>query len=160
MSAFSKLGDIIARSITIAPGGTPLQSSQIDPALTQRVKVTLTAAQIKALNTTPITLVAAQGAGTYVSVDEIVATLNYGTTQFTGSNNIEIRHTNGSGAKVTGDLAYAWLNGSAVAAVKAVSAALTPVANSAIVASVPTANPAAGDSTVTLDVVYRVVTLP
>ncbi len=128
--------------------------------IAQVATVTLTAAQVKALKTSPVTLLPAPGAGYYHSVDEIVATLNYGTTQFTGTNAVEFRYTDGSGAKVTGDAAYAWLNGSANAAVKVIGAAVTPVANAAVVAAVPSADPGAGDSTVTLSILYRTVKLP
>lgn len=130
---------------------------QIPTTLAQRAQVTLTAAQIKALFTTPQVLVAAPGAGFYISIDEIVATLNYGTIQFTGANAVEFRYTDGSGSKVTGDAASAWLNGAATAGVKTVSAAVTPLANAAVVAAVPSGNPAAGDSTVKFDVLYRIV---
>lgn len=142
----------------VATDGTV--TATYDAGSAQHAKVTLTSAQILALNTTPIQLVAAPGAGYYISVVEVMALLNYGTTQYTGANNVEIRYTNGSGAKVTGDLASSWLDSSATTAVKAVAAAVTPVANAKIVASVPTANPAAGDSTVTIDIAYRIVKLP
>lgn len=125
-----------------------------------QTRITLTAAQIKALHTTPITLIPAQGAGIYISVVEVMGYLNYGTAQMTGSNAIELRYTDGSGSKVTGDIASAFLDGSASAAVKAVGAAVTPLANAPVVAAVPTANPAAGDSTLTLEIFWRFVTLP
>jgi hypothetical protein len=123
----------------------------------QRAKVTLTSAQIKALNSTPITLIAAPGAGKALSVDEIVATMNFGTTQYTGANAVEIRYTDGSGVKATGDFASAWLDNASTRTDKVIGAAVaTAVLNAPIVASVPAANPAAGDGTVTFDISYRV----
>lgn len=167
MSVISKfLGNILQPNQTAtfksftAQNGTGGQAATFDSQGQQRARVTLTSAQIKALNTTPITLVAAPGAGVYVSVDEIVATLNFGTTPYTGANAMEFRYTNGSGAKVTGDAASAWIDSASSAAVKVIAAAVTPVANAAVVASVPTANPAAGDSTISLDIYYRLVTIP
>lgn len=126
----------------------------------QRAKVTLTSAQILALNTTPITLVAAPGAGYYVSVSEVLAYLTFNTTAYTGTNAANITYTNGSGAAATGTLASSFLDSSSSAAVKAVGVAVTPVANAPIVISVGTANPAAGDSTITVDIAYRIVKLP
>ena len=120
----------------------------------------ITSAQLLAIHTTPIALVAAPGAGKYISVDEIVMTMNFGTIQYTGSNAVEIRYTDGSGAKATGDAASAWLDLGSTSAVKVIAAAVTPVANAAVVAAVPVANPAAGDGTVSYSVAYRIVTLP
>lgn len=126
----------------------------------QTAKLTLTAAQVKALFTTPMTLIAAPGAGYIIDVIDVMGYLNYGTTQFTGANDVNIQYTNGSGAAATGVLSHNWLNGSASAAVKAVGVAVTPVANAAIVVAVGTANPGAGDSTVVIEISYRVVKLP
>lgn len=144
MSEISRRSNIDARSV---------------PGVAQRARVTLTSAQILALNTTPVQLIAAPGAGKYISVDEVVGFLRFGTTQYTGANAVEFRYTNGSGAKVTGDAASAWLDGASSAAVKTIAAAVTPVANAAVVAAVPTANPAAGDSVVVLDILYRTVNI-
>lgn len=122
--------------------------------------VTLTASQVKALNGTPITLVAAPGASSYIVVDEIRHKLTYGSIQFTGSNNLEFRYTNGSGAKVTADIAFATLNAAATnyRVLKPVTTELTPVLNAPIVVYVPSANPGAGDSTITYVVRYHIVT--
>ena len=132
---------------------------RVIPGIAQRARVTLTSAQILALNTTPITLVGAPGANKYISVDEIVGILDFGSAAYVGTNAVEFRYTNGAGAKVTGDGANAWLNSASSAAVKTVAAAVTPVANAPVVASVPTANPTTGDGTITFDVLYRVVSL-
>ena len=137
----------------------PIQFPDLDPAILQAAQVTLTAAQIKALHTTPITLIAAQGANTIIDVETIIAKLAFGTTQYTGTNAIETRFTNASGAKAAADIGSTFLNGSANAVdqVGGVTTEVTPVANAAIVLSVPTANPAAGDSPVTFTVFYRVI---
>jgi hypothetical protein len=140
--------------------GRLTSNNNIADYLVQHAKGVLSNAQLLALHTTPVALVPAAGAGTYISVDEIVLTLNYGTIAFTGNNNMEFRYTDGSGAKVTGDAAYAWAQGTANAGVKAIAAAVTPVANAAVVAVVPTANWAAGDSTISYSIKYRVCTLP
>jgi len=137
------------------------KSNPVDPySVTQHAKVTLTSAQILALNTTPITLVAAPGAGYYVSVSEALAYLTFNTTAYTGTNAANITYTNGAGAAATGTLASSFLDSSSSAAVKAIAVAVTPVANAPIVISVGTANPAAGDSTITVDIAYRIVKLP
>lgn len=125
----------------------------------QRTRVTLTPTQVKALFTTPQTLVSAPGAGKVIIVDEVSGIVNFSTTQYTGANAVEIRYTNAAGAKATSDLAAAWLNSATTRVDNAPSAAVTAVANAPIVVAVPTANPGAGDSTVILDIKYRIISL-
>lgn len=127
----------------------------------QVATVTIPTASVLALNTTPFSLVAAQGAGTVVAVDEIAFKLIFNSVAYTGSNALEFRYTNGSGAKVTADIAAATLNassGTTYNLVKGVTTALAPVANSPVVAFIPTANPGAGNSDVVITVTYRVLT--
>lgn len=122
-------------------------------------KVTLTSAQILAIHTTPINLVGAQGANTYIELIGLVAKLDFNTTAYSASTNtLQILYTNGSGATVATALPNAFLTSASTAAYKTVPSAVTPVANSPIVATVA-ANPTLGDSTITLDVFYRVVTI-
>lgn len=134
---------------------------RVIPGLTQKLRVTLTSAQILALNTTPAVLIGAPPAGKYISVDEVlVKAPAAGSVAYTGANAVELRYTNGAGSKATGDYAAASLNSIVSQVDKLVGAALTAVPAAApIVASVPTANPAAGNGTVTFDISYRVVGL-
>lgn len=130
--------------------------------------VTLTSADILALNTTPITLVPTFGTNSsnvglnYVYIVEgITARLYYGGTAYTGANNLEFRYTDASGAKVTADLPNTFINSGAntFAHVAGITTAFTPVYNAPIVVRVPTANPATGNSRITLVVKYRIVFL-
>lgn len=123
--------------------------------------ISLSSAQIKALSTTPVSLVTAKGAGTVVIVDEIVLKNTYGTATYTGGNALEFRYTNASGAKVSADIASTFINlvATGYASVKGVVTALTPVANAPIVVRVPTADPAVGDGVITGFIRYHVVTL-
>lgn len=133
-----------------------------NPETAQIATVTLTAAQVKALNTTPRTLVAAPGAGKVIVVDRIFGESVGVTAAFTGANALEFRYTNGSGTKVSADLPSTFINATAattvLGTVGGIEAALVPVANAAVVAFVPTANPgnAPANGTITLTVVYRV----
>lgn len=133
---------------------------RVVPGIAQRLRVSLTAAQMKSLFTAPITIIGAPGAGRYISVDEIVAKVySTGQTAYTGANAVEVRYTDASGAKVTGDLASAWLNNATDRADKAIAAAVTAVPNAPIVVAVPTANPGAGTGGVVMDILYRVLTV-
>jgi len=125
-----------------------------------RVKVTLTAAQVKALFTTPITLIAAPGAGIAILVDRITFVSTYGTATYAGSNALEFRYTDASGSKVTADIPSATLNfssGTKFSTVAGVVTELIPIANSPIVVAIPTANPTVGDSIVYLTVDYSLI---
>lgn len=58
-------------------------------------KITLTAAQVKALNTTPIALVAAPGAGYFVDVFAVTASIpTYVSAAYATNTTMEVRYTN------------------------------------------------------------------
>lgn len=118
---------------------------------------TLTPTEVKALFTTPITLVPAAGSGNIITVNRILFWSTFVSVAYTGANALEFRYTNASGAKVTADIAAATLNfsaGTKRASVAGITAEFEPVANSPIVVCVPTANPGAGNSPITLIVEY------
>jgi hypothetical protein len=143
----------------LSTGTVPTPRLSEDVART--ASVTVTTAQVLALNTTPIALVAAPGAGKIVLIEEITCKLVFNSIAYTGSNALEFRYTDGSGAKVTADMPSAFLNsasGTNYQTVKSVVTTLTPVANAAVVVFVPTANPGAGNSDLAFKIKYRVVT--
>jgi hypothetical protein len=128
-----------------------------------QVSVTLTAAQVKALFTTPIALVAALGSGVVCLVHRISMGSTFVSAAYAGANALEFRYTDGAGTKVTADIAAATLNfasGTKRVTVAGVTTELAPVANAAIVVCVPTANPTVGDSPITFVVEYVALTLP
>lgn len=123
-------------------------------------EVTLTSAQILALNTTPITLVPAPGAGKVIDVMGIVAKLTYNSAAYATNTTMEFRYTNGSGAKVATDMASlltATANKTNIC--HALSTEIVAVENAPIVVDVATGNPATGNSPVKIQVQYRIVSV-
>lgn len=118
----------------------------------------LSSAQIKALHTTPIVLLKGLK-GHLIIVEAITATIVYSGTAYTGSNNLEFRYTDGSGTKVTADIPNSFINSSSTSYYHAplVTSAFVPTLGASIVVVVPTANPAAGNSVITLMIKYRII---
>jgi hypothetical protein len=132
-----------------------IKGSQGIIGVAERAQVTLTTAQILALHTTPVTLIAGV-AGKTISIDEILVTCPAaGSTAYTGANAVEVRYTGAAGAKATGDLAAAALNSITSRTDKLIAAAVTAVTGDPIVAVVPTADPGAGTGGLTFDIIYR-----
>ena len=126
----------------------------------QKSVVTLSSAQILALNATPVALVAAPGSGLTTVVERIVVSFTVGT-QYANGGVLEFRYTNASGAKVTGaDLAAAVITGasSSVTILGGNSSAnVTAVSNAAIVVDNATAPFITGTGTAVVTVFYSIV---
>src|SRR5216683_3942034 len=71
------------------------------------VQVSLSSAQILALFTTPVTLVGAPGAGKVIVVEHIILKMITTATAYATGGALEFRYTDGSGAKVSADIAAA-----------------------------------------------------
>jgi len=143
----------------------PLDVAYISPQLQQQADdVTITSAQILALNTTPVSIVAAPGAS-YASVfDGALCEYDYGATAYTltSMTGVQFRYTNGSGTLLaqineTGFLDQTndelrWTDAYAAASG---DSDILPVANAAIVAFAAGADPTLGDGTMTCRVFTR-----
>lgn len=121
-------------------------------------RVTLTSAQVLALNGTPVTLISAPWAGLFVDVISVTAAVDYNSAAYATNTTIELRYTNGSGAKVSADVA-ALLTATAdkTVTVKGVTTELVNVANAPVVARVATGNPVTGNSPISFQVTYRIL---
>lgn len=142
-------------------GAGAVTSSDISEDVLQVVQVPLTSANILAMNATPVTLIAAPGAGKVIVVDDILLKMVTTATAYANGGAVELRYTNASGAKVTADIAAAVITagaGTSYTKVKGVEASLTVVANAAIVITNATAAFITGTGAGVLTIHYRVVT--
>jgi len=128
------------------------------------VKVMLTADEIRALHTTPQTLLTSPGPNKFILIDTAIAYLDYSGGAFAGGNDLEIRAVDGAGTVLTEDgFSAAFLNAvvdsiaveSGVAYWGEVARAL----DQAVVAVVPVADPTGALSTSTLTIILNYVVI-
>jgi hypothetical protein len=130
-------------------------------------KVTLSSSQVQNLNTTPISLVAAPGAGKYIVPRLITAFMDYNTAAYNGiaaGEDLAFRYTNGSGTILAQIEATGFLDQTSdqhrVAFPSNATTdfiGFTPTLNAALVAHMTTGNIATGDSPVYIFVAYEIV---
>jgi hypothetical protein len=136
-------------------------SAKMADDLLHTAQVPLTSANILALSATPITLVAAPGAGKVIVVEQITLKMVTTATQYANGGALEFRYTNGSGTKVTADIAAAVVTagaGTSYTGVRGIEASLTFTANAAVVVTNATAPFITGTGTGQITITYRVLT--
>jgi len=124
------------------------------------ILVSLSSAEILALSATPKTLIPAPGAGKIILVENIALQMTTTATQYANGGAVEFRYTNGSGAKVTADIAAAVITATAgvsYTAVAGVTTSLTAVVNSPVIVTNATAPFITGNGTGVFNIKYRVV---
>jgi len=125
-------------------------------------KLTIASADVLTLNTTPLTIVAAQGVGTAIEVISASVKIDFNTTAYAtnvslalvsvGANNPQLRSLTALNATVNSirRLAVDSTFGGADTQI---------IENAAIVVAAETGNPTAGDSDITVYITYRIITL-
>lgn len=125
--------------------------------------VTVSSAELLLLNTTPKTLLAAPGANKAIIMDGATLWLDYGGAAYDGiaaGEDLNIRYTDGSGQLVATIEATGFLDASADAVryvYPATTAAITPVANAAMVLYMATGNIATGNSPLKVKLNYKII---
>lgn len=124
--------------------------------------VTVSTAELLALNTTPKQLVAAPGAGNILVLELAQLWLDYNTTAYDGiaaGEDLSIKYTDGSGAEVAQIEATGFLDGTAdeTRTVRPGSTAVQPVAAAALVLHMLVGNIATGNSPLKVRTWYRVL---
>ena len=128
----------------------------------QVVTVRLTATQIKALFTTPVTLIAAPGLGKTVAVLKALFSFNWGSVQYAAGGAASLIYHGGSTNVLGATLASTFFTNPTAAITNdillgSLNTAVTAPQNTGIDISVATANFTTGDSTVDVTVWYHVV---
>lgn len=120
--------------------------------------VTLSAAQLDALNATPVSLIAAPGVGKFILINQVLGFMDFQTTAYAGSSEVlEIRYTNASGSKVCAFSEATFVEAAADAWEAPAILVCNPVTNAAIVAAA-NADWTTGDGIVYLRIYYRIFT--
>lgn len=126
----------------------------------QRATVTIPTAEVLTLNATPVELVPAPGAGKSILVHDASLVIDFNSAAYATQTTVNIGVNGADAAQAV------FTNGLNATADKSVKAAITSStgasdeqlpANAALEASVPTANPTAGDSDITIEVFYSIV---
>jgi|SRR5947209_14234888 len=139
-------------------------SSSTTKVVSKKVRVPLTAAQITTLNSVPVSLVAAPGAGIALVFKQMIFQFIYGTVQFTGGGVVKpVYHGATTDLTVTGGVAAATIQAAAPVTLflRADPAAggLAITTNAGLDLTAATADFAAGDSTAVVTIDYDVITL-
>jgi len=133
-----------------------------DTAIVQ-ADVTITTGQLLALNATPKTLVAAPGAGKAIIVEDLQLFLDYNSVAYNGvaaGEDLELRYTDGSGQLVSTIETTGFIDQTSdqFRHVRPVTtAAMTPVANAAVVLRLASGEVATGNSPLLARIRYRTV---
>lgn len=128
--------------------------------VTYSTKVTLSSAQILALNTTPIQLVAAPGAGKAINVISVSVRNNFGTTAYSSIGGLEV--ISASGSQEQAQVISAFLNSasSTFSRMQLFSHQnVQIVENDALNITVGVSDPTLGDGTVDVYVTYEIINL-
>lgn len=122
--------------------------------------ISLSAANIIAMNGTPVELVAAPGAGKVIIVDQVVASFEYGTVQFTGGGNVNIvTETEGTSIIIEIVTDTQMKAASSVVRTHTLQSAINYVTNRGIKITNTIAAFADGDSTMKIFIRYRILTI-
>lgn len=124
------------------------------------VTTTLTSAEVLALNTTPISLVSAPVAWSYIIVDRITASIDFTAAAYATNTTMEFRYTNGSGTKVTADIASLLAaTADKIQSVWGIETEITLTSAASVVATVATGDPVTWDSDVKVTIEYRILSI-
>lgn len=124
--------------------------------------LTIASADVLTLNSIPLTIVAAQGAGTLIEVISASASIDFNTTAYTTNTALQLSL---GGDAILGQIGTNFLAStvskttSSFTGQSATAGQTQSLENSALVVTNSVGEPAAGDSDITVYVLYRVITV-
>ena len=139
----------------------PVQAADTDPSLIQKTVVTLTAAQIMAMYGAAVSILPAPAAGQVLVIDQLIAQMKPGATQFTGGGVVSFQYHGTGVAPHSGNIPAATIN-SATGSENVVpppTGTIQPPAATGIDILNATAAFATGNGTLVVTVFYSIITL-
>jgi hypothetical protein len=139
----------------------PVGSADADPSLLQKTVVTLTAAQIIAMNGAPVNILPAPPAGQAIVVDQFIAQMKPGATQFTGGGAVSFQYHGTAVVPHSANIPAATIN-SATASENVVpppTGVIQPPTATGIDITNAAAAFATGNGTLVVTVFYSIITL-
>lgn len=157
-TAVAMSGDVtVSNAGVTAIGSGKVLTGMMNENLVKYADVTISSAEVLALFTSQKTLVAAPGANFAVIPLAIYSTIDYGAATYdAGTDTLDVKY-NGGSAIMSLTNAFVESAADAMMYVEKAEAAFTPLANTAIVAKMSSANPITGDSAIKIRVYYRTV---
>ena len=124
-------------------------------------KVTLTAAQLLALNATPVEVIEAPGSGTAIVIDKVIAEKSAGTAfaDIAAGDDIGLKYTDGSGASHATIECTGFMDQTAKKTQVKFGSGVLLAINAPIVAHMATGEITTGTCTLKLSVYYHVIKL-
>ena len=125
-------------------------------------KLTIASADVLTLNTTPLTIVAAQGVGTAIEVISASVKIDFNTTAYATNTTLQLISPGGATlvqATTTTVLAVTQNTHTGFIRTAPVASGGSIFENTALTVNVFNGNPTAGDSDITVYITYRIITL-
>jgi predicted RecA/RadA family phage recombinase len=142
-------------------GLSPVGTADLDPSMLQKAFVTLTAAQILAMNGAPVSILPAPAAGQVLIINQIIVQMKPGSTQFTGGGPVTFQYHGTAISPHGGNVPAATVN-SANASENVLpppAATCQPPAATGLDITNGTAAFANGNGTMIVTVFYSIITL-
>ncbi len=158
----TELEGLVTGSVVTADiADNAVTSPKLDKPVVQYAAVEISSAEILALFATPKALVAAPGAGKLLELISLLLAYDYGTVAYTigTAGNLQVKYTDAAGAAVSTTQAVTGMLDQATDQLRALDkleASVTPVVNAALVLTIATASPTAGNGAIHAKVAYRV----